>query len=41
MEKDLGNYRRNYIKKELSLKEVPENPMELLMDNNVKRALEL
>ena len=29
MEKDLGNYRRNYIKKELSLKEVPENPMEL------------
>ena len=29
MEKDLSNYRRNYIKKELSLKEVPENPMEL------------
>jgi pyridoxamine 5'-phosphate oxidase len=29
MEKDLSNYRRNYIKKELSLKEVSENPMEL------------
>jgi pyridoxamine 5'-phosphate oxidase len=29
MEKDLSNYRRNYVKKELSLKEVSENPMEL------------
>jgi pyridoxamine 5'-phosphate oxidase len=29
MEKDLSNYRRNYVKKELSLKEVPENPLEL------------
>ena len=29
MEKDLSNYRRNYIKKELSLKEVSDNPMEL------------
>jgi pyridoxamine 5'-phosphate oxidase len=29
MEKDLSNYRRNYIKKELSLKEVSENPLEL------------
>ncbi|MBI9041782.1 pyridoxamine 5'-phosphate oxidase [Lutibacter sp.] len=29
MEKDLSDYRRNYVKKELSLKEVLENPMEL------------
>ncbi len=29
MEKDLGNYREIYTKRELSKKEVPENPMEL------------
>lgn len=29
MEKDLSNYRRNYQKKELSLKDIPENPLEL------------
>ncbi len=29
MEKDLSNYRKVYQKKELSKKEVPENPMEL------------
>jgi pyridoxamine 5'-phosphate oxidase len=29
MEKDLSDYRRNYVKKELSLKEILENPMEL------------
>ena len=29
MEKDLGNFRKVYQKKELSKKEVPENPMEL------------
>ena len=29
MEKDLSDYRRNYVKKELSLKEVSDNPMEL------------
>jgi len=29
MEKDLGNYREIYTKRELSKKEVPENPLEL------------
>ncbi len=29
MEKDLSNYRKNYKKKELSKKEVLENPIEL------------
>jgi len=29
MEKDLSNYRKSYEKHELSLKSVPENPMEL------------
>ena len=29
MEKDLSNYRKTYIKKELLKKDVPENPMEL------------
>ncbi|WP_372745643.1 pyridoxamine 5'-phosphate oxidase [Lutibacter sp.] len=29
MEKDLSNYRRNYVKKELSIKEVSDNPMEM------------
>ena len=29
MEKDLGNYRKSYEKRELLLKDAPENPMEL------------
>ena len=29
MEKDLSNYRKVYQKKELSIKDVPENPLEL------------
>lgn len=29
MEKDLSNYRKTYIKKELEKKDVPENPLEL------------
>ncbi len=32
MEKDLGNYRRDYSKYELSEENVPENPMELFRD---------
>mgnify|MGYP000918011678 CR=1 FL=1 len=40
MEKDLSDYRRNYVKKELSLKEVSKNPMELFQKWFYERFIE-